>query len=215
VILERAGPIGARLATGVLARRGGIVRIPLLGATSAAALEEEAERCRAHAEVVRVTHHDGEEHRGGNPDRWLESAAGGARLRSLYSSAVVSGLLARLTGVEWTPSGADGTYSYYCRPGHHLGIHRDVDECDLAVILCVGERWSDDPGLAGTLCVYPGRTEEPLSAIRAEPERGSVHARLRPGEAAIILGGIVPHRVLPVGGDHVRIVAPLCFTAVA
>jgi hypothetical protein len=202
-----------RLAHSALARGGGALVARLLTAESLAALQAEATACRAHAEAYRVDQDDGEEHRGGNPDRWLDSALGGPRLRAIYGSPVIADLLARVTALSWAPSGGDGTYSYYCREGHHLGIHRDVAECDLALILCVSDRYSDDPGLAGMLCLYPGRTAEPLSAIRAHPGHGARHLRVRPGEATILLGGIVPHRVVPIGPGHARVVAPLCFRA--
>ena len=118
-----------------------------------------------------------------------------------------------MTGLPWLPSGDQGTFSYYRRPGHYLGLHRDVDECDLAVIVCVADRYAREPGTAGTLCVYPQRTGEPLSAIRATPQLGALHIRVRPGEAAVLLGGIVPHRVIAVAEAHERVVAPLCFSA--
>jgi hypothetical protein len=199
------------IADSALVRGGGVLVASLLGAESLAALQAEATACRAHVEACRVEQDDGEQHRGGNPDRRLESAVAGPRLRAIYGSSVLADLLARVTAVRWRPSGGEGTYSYYCHEGHHLGIHRDVAECDLALILCVSDRCSRDPGLAGTLCLYPGRTAEPLSAIRAHPGLGALHLRLRPGEAAILLGGIVPHRVVAIGPGHTRVVAPLCF----
>jgi len=170
---------------------------------------------RAHAETFRTVQPDGEEHRGGAPDRWLESAVGGPELATLYASAVLARLLLDVTDLRWLPSGGQGTFSYYRRPGHYLGLHRDVDECDLAVIVCVSDEYASDPGTAGTLCVYPQRTREPLSAIRATPKDGALHIRVRPGEAAILLGGIVPHRVIGVGNAHERVVAPLCFGVAA
>jgi hypothetical protein len=205
--------VRSSLAAGTLARSGGVLVASLLGADSVATLAAEATYVRSQAETYRVRQHDAEENRGGEPDRWLESAAAGPQLRTLYSSPLLAELLGELTGLNWTPSGDNGTYSYYCRSGQYLGLHRDVEECDLAVIICVADDYVGNPGHAGTLCVYPQRSHEPLSAIRASPHRGGIHVRVRPGEAAVLLGGLVPHRVVPVGEHHERVVAPLCFSA--
>jgi len=201
-----------KLAAGVLARRGGVLLVALLDRDELAPLVTEAAEAHSHAETYQTRDHDGEEHRGGAPDRWLESAVAGPELAAVYSSRSLAMLLRTLTGLEWTTSGANGTYSYYRRPGHYLGLHRDVDECDLAVIICIKEDCAGDPGQTGALCVYPQRSQEPLSAIRTTPEEGAVRIRIQPGEAAILLGGIIPHRVVPVGDAHERIVAPLCFS---
>jgi hypothetical protein len=206
-------PVRERLAAGLLARSGGFLVVSLLDRESLARLAAEAGEARAHAETFRTVQHDGEERRGGAPDRWLESAVGGEELSRLYLSPALAQLLRDVTRLSWAPSGGNGTYSYYRRRGHYLGLHRDVEECDLAVIICVADEYAGDPGTAGTLCVYPQRAHEPLSAIRATPESGVLHIRVRPGEAAVLLGGIVPHRVVPVGSGHERIVAPLCFSA--
>jgi hypothetical protein len=206
-------PILDRLARGLLARSGGFLVVSLLGHEPLARLAAEAHEACAHAETFRTDRHDGEEHRGGAPDRWLESAVGGDELARLYTSPALAERLQDMTGLSWVPSGGNGTYSYYRRGGHYLGLHRDVEECDLAVIVCVSDRYTGDPGIAGTLCVYPQRAREPLSAIRATPERDALYIRVRPGEAAVLLGGIVPHRVVPVEPGHERVVAPLCFSA--
>jgi hypothetical protein len=212
--VPQASDLRARLGGSLLARSGGALVVPLLDRSMLHAFDREARMCRTDAEPHRVEQHDGEEDRGGAPDRWLESALGGPELRALYTSASVAELLISLTAVRWTPSGGAGTYSYYCRTGHYLGLHRDVVECDLALIVCISDSGAASPCEVGTLCVYPGRADEPLSKIRAEPARGSVGVRLRPGEAALLLGGVVPHCVTPTAPGQVRVVAPLCFSAV-
>jgi hypothetical protein len=201
---------GVVLARSPLVRAGGAVRTRLLREGGRAALLREARARHAVAEEALVLEHDGEQDRGGAPDRWLESAVGGPRLAAFLHAPPTLALLRRLTGLDWTPSGAEGTYSYYRRAGHHLGLHRDVDECDLAVITCIQAAGpaTDD---AGVLVLYPGRAKEPLSAIRAEPMRGAVPVRLASGESLVLLGGAIPHRVLPLGEGHLRIVAPLCY----
>jgi hypothetical protein len=203
----------ARLARSPLARRGGWLVTTLLDPVSLSTLRAEAASCHAAAEPYFVREHDGQENRGGAPDRWLESSIGGPALTALSRSSWVASFLTAATLLTWRPSGGGGTYSYYCREGHHLGIHRDIEECDLAVLVCVEDAGFDPSSHAGTLCTYPSRGAQPLSAIRAEPERGARYVRTRPGEAAILLGGIVPHRVVPLGRGHTRIVAPLCFSA--
>jgi hypothetical protein len=201
----------AVLARSPLVRAGGAVRVRLLPDRARAALFREAAACHSDAQAALVIEHDGEENRGGVPDRWLETAAGGPRLAAFLRAPATRTLLRRLTGLEWTPSG-EGTYSYYRRHGHHLGLHRDVDECDLAVITCIHDSGADsEVGDGAALVLYPGRVQEPLSTIRADPTRGAVPVRLASGDSLVLLGGAVPHRLAPVGPGHLRIVAPLCY----
>jgi hypothetical protein len=51
-----------------------------------------------------------------------------------------------------------------------------------------------------------------LEALRAD-DRGGVHTRLAPGHSLGLLGGVIPHRLLPMKPGHTRIVAPLCYQA--
>lgn len=203
-----------RLLASPLARAGGATLVRLLDEASVAALHAEALACHPTGRESFVPEPDAAE-RGGAPDRHLESAVGGPLLDSLYAAPELPETLYDLTGVRWRPSGGQATYSYYCRPGHHLGIHRDVDACDLAVIVCLADDRAPvagDDEAAGSLVLYPSRSNGPLQAIRDDPVTGAVAVRSRPGDAAVILGGMVPHRLHPVGARHVRIVAPLCFT---
>ena len=41
--------------------------------------------------------------------------------------------------------------------------------------------------------LYPGRSAEPLSAIRAAPEAGCVRLRLLPGESVVAFANEIPH----------------------
>jgi hypothetical protein len=59
--------------------------------------------------------------------------------------------------------------------------------------------------------LFPGRTKEPLSAIRATPDEGAVWMRLRPGESLVFFGRAIPHAVTPVGPGRTRITAPACY----
>lgn len=196
----------------MLGRRGAVLA-SLLDSDGLEALRQEALASHRAAEEVRTLEPDEEIWRGGSPDRWLESAPGGDALQAFYRSPRILDLLHRLTGLAWTQSGLAGTYSYYRRAGHHLGIHRDIDECDLAVITCVQDSAESRAENGGALCLYPERTGDTLAELRARPDHGAAYVRLEPGQSVVLLGGLVPHRLLPVGEGHVRIVAPLCYRA--
>lgn len=200
-----------QLAGSALVKAGGWRVERLLSGPALAAVAAEAEACSAEATESVVEEPRDDDPRRGHPDRRLESAPGGPVLRALYASPVLHALLARLTGAAWEPSGLQATYSYYRAPGHYLGLHRDVDVCDLAVIACVAD---DGPAggdaASGVLHAYPGRAGDTLAAIRAD-RHGAVAIRLAPGDVVVLLGGVVPHEVSPVGGRRCRIVAPLCF----
>ena len=202
-----------RLAGSDLMRMGGAAVTTLADQAEVAALRDEALALWDSAETVHVAGPRDEDRIRGDPDRWLDWATGGPALMRFYRRTDVLDLLGRLTGIEWEPSGDQGMYSYYRRPGQYLGLHRDIDTCDLAIITCVHDVVPADPGTSGTLCLYPGRTAEPLSRIRATSERGGVFLRLPVGRSLIILGGMIPHTLLPMAPGHVRIVAPLCYMA--
>ena len=144
----------------------------------------------------------------GNPDRWLRTAAGGPALAALMASDHLADVLGEHTGSHWASLSPQGSFSYYDRPGHYLGIHRDIVRCDLTCIVCC-----DLAGAGGgaELLAYRWAVREPLDRVRSQPDR-AVTVALQPGQAALILGGLVPHRVTPVVGGLRRAVAPLCFT---
>ncbi|MGH2779125.1 MAG: hypothetical protein ACRDJB_10830 [Actinomycetota bacterium] len=194
-----------------LAAHGGAAVIRLLDDAAVTGLANEAFVCHSDAIVQEVCCPGDEFERRGDPDRWLESASGGPLLQGFYNSAMVGDTIAGLTGVHWRTAGGLGTFSYYRRAGHHLGLHRDLELCDLAVITCVYDNVRDRTS-SGTLCLYPSRTGETLEAIRAD-DRGGVHVRLAPGQSLVLLGGVIAHRLLPMKPGHTRIVAPLCFQA--
>jgi hypothetical protein len=202
-----------RLAASDLMRMGGAVVASLADEATVTALRDEAMALWDSAETVSVAEPRDEDRRRGDPDRWLDWATGGPALRRFYRRRDVLDLLGRLTGIAWEPSGDQGMYSYYRRPGQYLGLHRDIDTCDMAIITCVHDVVPADPGTSGTLCLYPGRTAEPLSRVRATSERGRVFLRLPVGRSLILLGGMIPHTLLPVAPGHIRIVAPLCYMA--
>lgn len=197
-----------RLTSSALVEGGGFAVTRMLSDRARGALAREALRVYPAAEVWRLDRSTDERSACGDPARLLEMSAGGPVLERLYAAGAVRRLLRRLTGIDWQPSGPAGSYSYYRRPGHHLGLHRDVDYCGLALITCVLDRGAPPAGASGVLQLWPGRE---LADVRRDPEPGRVDVRLRPGESVVLLGGAVPHAVAPMGAGHVRIVAPLCF----
>ncbi|HVM02223.1 MAG TPA: hypothetical protein VM263_06080 [Acidimicrobiales bacterium] len=199
----------AGMAGSPLVRSGGWRVERLLAGPALAALAAEAEACHRGAVESVVDEPRDDDPRGGHPDRRLETAAGGPALGALYASPVLHRLLARLTGTPWRPSGPRASYSYYRAPRHHLGLHRDVDVCALAVIACVADGGATDAG-AAALHVYPSRAADALADVRAD-RRGAVAVPVAPGQAVVLLGGIVPHEVRPVGPGRCRVVAPMCF----
>jgi hypothetical protein len=201
----RLGGIRERLAASRLVRSGGLVRRQLLDDGSVQALAADALAAHAGAEEAHVE--DGAGRGRGDPDRWLESAAGGDALDLFMRSDRLLTALREETGVAWAAAGP-GTWSYYRSEGHHLGLHRDVAVCDLAVITCVLDEGGS--GESGLLRVWPGRARDSVESIREDP-RGYVDVRAAAGDTILLLGGLVAHRVLPLGPGHLRIVAPICY----
>ena len=165
-----------------------------------------------HATRCEVTVSDGEEQRGGKPRRRFINAQGGPLQQAFNTSPAVLDFLRGLTNRALTCTGEIGTFSYYMDPGDYLDIHRDIVTCDVAVITCLHDRGTDK-GDNGRLCLYPDRLSEPLSQIRATPERGAVKVRVGVGQTIVLYGGIVPHALMPVAEAQARIVSVLCYRA--
>jgi hypothetical protein len=158
-----------------------------------------------------VTENDNEEFRGGKPRRRFLSAPGGSVQDNFYHSAQTLWFLCQLTGVQLSPTGQHGTYSYYLTSGDHLALHRDIETCDLTVITCLHSRVGQTQG--GTLYLYPTRLFEPLSTIRRNLDQGALGINLRPGQSIVFFGGIVPHYLSYVAPGQERIVSVLCYAA--
>jgi hypothetical protein len=155
---------------------------------------------------------DGAEGRGGTPARALQTAGGGTVQDSLYAAPWLHDLLSRQCGTRIVPSGNRGSYSYYVRPGDFLGTHLDVDTCDVTLITVLHDDTAEhDP--AGGLAVYPQAFGGPISRVDAAPDRGMALIKARPGQSIVLLGGLVPHRVLALGSSGQRIISALCFRA--
>lgn len=210
---------GAALARSPIAGTEWFVVERLLSDAIVSALAVEAFGAHLRATEHRVGRPDDEDHGArGRPARWLESADGGPLLQACYTSPSLLAHLARLTHVVWRPSGANATFSYYRRAGHHLDLHRDVEECDLAVITCLHRsnrlRGGDPPCLE----LFPGAAHLTISQIRRRHgERGDLEpvlVDLEAGSSLVVLGGHVAHRLPPLEDGQLRIVAPMCYQAV-
>jgi hypothetical protein len=150
-----------------------------------------------------------EERRGGSPARRLFSSPGGPAQDHCYASRELMQSASDVVGARLRPSGRQGTYSYYLRPGDYLGLHRDIDECDVALITCLCDGAKTDG--AGALRLYPRRLFEPLSRIRSTPHKGLLSLHLRPGQSIVLLGGYVPHATTAMTNGQKRIISVLCF----
>jgi len=205
-------PVSRRILDSRLMQAGGFtIARGLLTPQGFAQLRFEATQQLALAQHVFTSRSDGEQHRGGDPARKYLSAPGGQVQQAIYNSPVTVQYLADIAGVPLSATGGYGTFTYYCRPGDYLTVHRDISQCDLALITCVEDSGVDGSG--GKLALYPGRIHEPLSEIRRRPTEGAVSFRLDPGDSLVLFGGIVPHCTIPVGARQTRIVSLLCYRA--
>ena len=173
-------------------------------------LRAEAERARIDAERMLVAESDGTEGRGGSPARAYRSGAGGELHWGLHGCEEMAETLARVSGLSVSPTGS-GTYSFYEEAGDFLAVHRDVLQCDLAVITSLTRCEMDRS--AGELVVYPDLIREPLSKVRAAGRGAGTSVPLDRGHTIILLGGIVPHEVAPACAGQERIVAINCYRA--
>lgn len=200
-----AGHVGARFG-GVTTSRS------LVGDARCSRLLGEALRQRPEATRQQSGVDDLAEHRGGQPARSLWSAGGALEQDRLYADPEIARKLSVLVGLPVTPSGNRGSYSYYGGDGDFLGLHRDVNSCDLTLITVLADPTArDDP--RGGLLAYPGRCGERLSSIRATPHDGARVLKPPVGSSILIAGGEVAHRVLPMPPGPERVVSVLCFEA--
>lgn len=193
----------------LLAARGVMV-LDLLSVSELAPLQAEAREGRRYAvEALDVGAFEPWDR--GNPDRWLEQAPGGPVLDEYLNTDRLLTVLHDISATRWKPLGTRGSYSYYDRPGHYLGMHRDIVTCDLTCIICIDVQGNDDPAAGGgVLKLHPWAVRTPLDEVRTQRHRG-IEVTLRPGQVAILLGGIIPHELTAIEGPLQRTVAPLCF----
>jgi len=152
------------------------------------------------------------EGRGAHPRMRFMKASGGPAQTTFYQSDWLSAFLSRESGMEVVPAGSSGGYSYYTREGDFLGLHLDVDYCDMVLLTVLNDNSeADDP--SGALVVYRDHIGGPLAPIRQDLESGATYLKLRSGQSIVMLGGILPHRVAPVRREQSRVLSVLCFTA--
>ena len=171
-------------------------------------LLEEAEQVRIEAERMLVADSDGTEGRGGFPARAYLSGAGRELHWGLHGCQQMADTLKGVSGLDVSASGR-GTYSYYEQTGDFLAVHRDVLQCDIAIITSLTRCTMDCP--AGELVVYPDLLREPLSAARAAGRSAGISVPLDRGHTMILLGGILPHELAPTSPGQERIVAINCY----
>jgi hypothetical protein len=212
----RANPIPDTIQRSPLYQRGGFALIDqLLEPSNLAQLQREslALHSQTSENLMLETDRNGFEinfGRGGSPARKFLSAQGGTVQDAFYQSLALSTKLETLCQSRIKPTGARGTYSYYAREGDFLALHRDILQCDLTLITCLFDHSKGAiNNLGGVLRLYPNHNLQPLSSIN--PHSPSHDLRLKVGQSLALLGGIVPHEVLPTGPGQIRIVSVLCF----
>lgn len=211
-----AAPLGdpvQALVAGLLGRAGGVAVFDgVPDPFTCQALAYEAREAYPGSTRQGLEQGDEADGRGGTPSRALQTAGGSHVQDALYSSPWLHAFLSAQCGHPIVPSGNRGSYSYYVEPGDFLGLHLDVDTCDVTLITVLHDG-TDPAGPAGGLAVYPDALGAPLRQVRAAPEAGISLVKARPGQSIVILGGLVPHRVLPLGPSGQRIISALCFRA--
>jgi hypothetical protein len=145
--------------------------------------------------------------RRGDPNRHLASAEGGPVQTAIYNNVGLIQKLSECCGRKIRPTGGQGTYSYYDLPGHFLGLHRDIRRCDVTLITCLHRQGGDFP--SGALRVYAKSAATSLSKIGSHTWHRDI--RMSVGQSVLLLGGCVPHEVLPAAKGYARHISVLCF----
>ena len=203
----------ANLLAGPLAQAGGVTLVDgLPNPAWCEALWVEARDAYADAARQELDHGDDADGRGGTPQRALWTAGGGPIQDELYAATWLSEYLSGQCGMAIRPTGNRGSYSYYMQPGDFLGLHLDIDSCDVTLITVLHDA-TDPHDPAGALAVYPQRIGWPLRTVRAEAYNGMMHVKARPGQSVVLLGGMVPHFVVPMSAGCTRVISALCFRA--
>jgi len=195
---------------GPLFRSGGVAVVDGLAderTFAALCAEAQANYAIADRQVCDVVTSDNCDGRGGVPPRQLSTAPGGSAQDELYRSPHLHAYLSQLCGGPIRPSGSRGSYSYYVAPGDHLGLHLDIVTCDVTVISVLAD---SSPDQGGALAVQRGNVGVPLSVLRRSMYVGEEVVKAAAGSTILLLGGLVPHRVLPLTAGQ-RIISALCF----
>ncbi len=152
---------------------------------------------------------DAEHVRGGTPARRLASVGGGPVLAALYGSAALARFVGGQVAAPVRPCGKQASFSIYDGQGAQLGIHRDVKHCDLALITCLLDNDPDADG--GCTEVWPNDLCTPLDDMRRGDCGPSLSLALKQGQAMLLHGGLVPHRIRATATGRRRVVALMCF----
>jgi hypothetical protein len=206
-----APPLSPALLDSVLMQRGGCVFIDnllpphLLTALCAEANERQDE---ARHTVWAGSHLT--DWRGGDPARSYAGATGGPTQTSIFASPDLSSYLSDVCGLRLKFAGV-GSFSYYA-PGDFLALHRDILTCDITLLMCLRDTAAGTPDRQG-LRIYPAHARVPLTQLRSEDAPAHIDVHLERGQTAVLLGGIVPHEVLPMAAHQHRTVSVVCMTA--
>jgi hypothetical protein len=207
-------PVDPSLLTSPLLARGGYaVYENVFTRTALDALVLEArERYWAGDEQVTAVA-AGDVGRGGHPTRKLVYSGGGEVQNDLYAAPALVRFLERICGARVRPTGERGGFLYYTRRGDHIGLHLDVDKCELVVLTMLQDH--SPPGTTGgSYVIFPDHVGAAIPNVREAAQQGAgLRVKLRPGQSLVMLGGLVPHLVRPVDAQQARITSALCFTA--
>jgi hypothetical protein len=148
--------------------------------------------------------------RGGDPARSYAGANGGPTQTSIFASPDLAKYLSEICGLHLKMAGV-GSFSYY-EPGDFLALHRDIVACDITLLTCLRDTATGASDRRG-LRIYPVYARMPLSHLRSDDNPSYIDVYLDRGQTAVLLGGIVPHEVLPMAADQHRTVSVVCLTA--
>ena len=152
---------------------------------------------------------DREQVRGGEPARSVFCVEGGLVQDALFLAPSLWRFIAEQVQAEVRACGVRGTYSMYLGAGAHLGLHRDVRGCDLALITCLHDTHPD--GDAGAMEIWPDDLTTPLGELRLAHGGSRQRVKLFPGQTLLFHGGVVPHRITLLHRNRERIVSIMCF----
>lgn len=201
--------IPPEIRTSALFARGGFAVIRgLFREEDLRELVAEAAAARAKGRRNELPWSEKQEERGGSPCRAFTSAPGRSVQWRLFSAPALLGWVRRVCGLWAQPTGG-GSFTYYENTGDFLALHRDIITCDLAVITCLKETAPGNAG--GGLLLYPKHLMASLSSVRMAGKAAGTLAPLRPGDTIALLGGIVPHEVMPMEPQQARIVSVMCY----
>lgn len=198
-----------RVAHSPLLQAGGIALLDGLFAPELLqALAQEAQQGRSSA-YQHPAGADTEQVRGGTPARQLESVDGGPLQQALYQNPELIALVSGYVNTPVRPCGSQASYTIYRSAGAHLDVHRDVGGCDLTLITCLQDGQADAEGGCTEAWLEDALT--PLDTLRAGGGGPVTRLALRPGQSMLLHGGVLPHRILPIGSGRVRVVSLMCF----